>query len=422
MLSSDNCHYGGIPIHNVHKIHAVKSANRSRILNLLYFNGPMSRKIIAEHTQLTAASISQLTGELIREGVLSETMMRVPSVKAGRSQQLLDINYEVLSVAGIQIRDRDCEITLARLDATVLDTAEIASPDISLAEIAGVIRSMSAKHSVDNTRTVCTGVSVKGIVDNKAGISVDSYGRLKKGTDLAGVLGDCLKMPITVENNVRALLHSVSILWRQQPLTSTVLIKYGPGVGGAFSVNENIYIGTDCKALEIGHLGIVNGTRRCVCGKTGCLETEVSDKALVCSAKTVFSEWNTPTLYALCDEDPSHITAAFFWQAFESEDPGIETIAHNAINHLAMAVANTIVTLNPESVIVASEYFSCSRLRSLMEERILKNAPSDNRRLIFTTDGGELESKGAVSAAIRYVLSSGGYITKDYEHDERGAL
>lgn len=422
MLSSDNCVYGGILIHNDRILHSVKSANRSRILNLLYFYGPMSRKVLAERTQLTAASISQLTGELIREGVLSETMRRVPSMKAGRSQQLLDINYETLLVAGVQIRDCDCEIALARLDASVLETDNINSPEISISEIAEKIRTMSAKHSVGNAKTVCTGVSIKGIVDNANGISVDSYGRLPKGTDLASTLGQCIKMPVTVENNVRAVLHSVNILWRRQPLASTLLIKYGPGVGGVFFVNENIYIGADCRALEIGHVGIVNGQRRCVCGKTGCLETVVSDKAIVDNAKAVFSELNTPVLYSLCDGDTSQITASTIWKAFESEDPGIKSIALNAIDHLAMALANAIVTLNPEGVIIVSEYFCYPRMKRLLEERIYQNASMDSRRFTFTVDGGQLESKGAVSAAIRHFLTTGGHLTRDYEQVERGEL
>ncbi|WP_201318292.1 winged helix-turn-helix transcriptional regulator [Paenibacillus sp. EPM92] len=49
-----------------------KQTNRSRVLQSLLRYGPTSRQHIAEMTQLTSATISHLTAELIEEGLIRE--------------------------------------------------------------------------------------------------------------------------------------------------------------------------------------------------------------------------------------------------------------------------------------------------------------------------------------------------------------
>ena len=83
-------------------VNDIKNANRSLLLNLLYFGGAQSRKVLAQKSKLTPAAITGLMAELIADGAVVETDKISTEGRLGRSEQLIDINYPSLYVIGIR--------------------------------------------------------------------------------------------------------------------------------------------------------------------------------------------------------------------------------------------------------------------------------------------------------------------------------
>ncbi len=97
------------------------------------------------------------------------------------------------------------------------------------------------------------------------------------------LLASSLQMPIAVESNVCTVLQS-ELTFRNyiREHNNVLMLKWGPGVGSAMAINGNIYKGYRFQSPEIGHNSFSRGKGiRCRCGRRGCLETVISEQAMV---------------------------------------------------------------------------------------------------------------------------------------------
>src|SRR5256885_17010221 len=81
----------------------MRRANRSVLLTKLYRDGPLSRQELVQSTALSQASVSNLAGELIDEGIVEEAG-QVES-DGGRPRGLLGGAPQVGYVGGAAVRE-----------------------------------------------------------------------------------------------------------------------------------------------------------------------------------------------------------------------------------------------------------------------------------------------------------------------------
>lgn len=55
----------------------------------------------------------------------------------------------------------------------------------------------------------------------------------------------------------------------------------GTGVGGAVSIDGKLLLGQDGVAMDIRHLPLFHGLKRCGCGKRGCAESEIAGRVFL---------------------------------------------------------------------------------------------------------------------------------------------
>jgi len=58
------------------------------------------------------------------------------------------------------------------------------------------------------------------------------------------------------------------------------MVTLGTGLGDAFIDKGEILRGKSGGAAEIGHIVFPDNKKRCTCGKTGCIETLLSERVL----------------------------------------------------------------------------------------------------------------------------------------------
>ncbi|MEL7219791.1 MAG: ROK family protein, partial [Bacteroidota bacterium] len=66
------------------------------------------------------------------------------------------------------------------------------------------------------------------------------------------------------------------VIGAAQNMSDYIVITLGTGLGSALVANQQLIIGSNGQAGELGHTTSVPGGRACRCGKRGCLETYVS--------------------------------------------------------------------------------------------------------------------------------------------------
>lgn len=317
----------------------MKQVNRRSILRFLWHHDLASRAEIARSLQLNPATITNLTRELKEEGWLLETGDGDSS--GGRPPVLLALNRELILMIGVDVGIYTIKFGLVNgagvfLKSWQMDKVEIRSGDDLLLLIMEGI-----KNQVSNWETILgIGLGMHGFVDRKNGIIQYAPAFELEAYPLRENLENALDCMVVLENDVRAMAVGERWFGLAKDIPDFFLINIGDGVGGAIGMNGRIQSGGTQMAGEIGHITVPNHDGIvCRCGKTGCLETEISSAALARKYREKTGEpcENSKELYARASQGDLEAIAVF-------EEMGIR---------LGQALGLVVQLLNPKMIILA---------------------------------------------------------------------
>ncbi len=97
---------------------------------------------------------------------------------------------------------------------------------------------------------------------------------------LRSALRDALGLPVYVDGDARALALAEGVFGAAQGQSSYLSMVVSTGVGGGFVLDGRLLDGETGNAGHVGHLNVVPNGALCACGAYGCLEAEVSGRAI----------------------------------------------------------------------------------------------------------------------------------------------
>jgi transcriptional regulator of PTS gene len=371
-----------------YNLNYIKMANRSRILYLLNDKGPMARKDIAAELGLTAAAVTQICSELLSAGILRERGEVSGEKHAGRKKVLVGLDYDYAYVLEILIEIDDTTVTISNLHGKRLrqqsfPTDSSARPFTFLMKCANLAGMMMEEEKLPIGRFLGCGVSIPGLVQREQGISLNTFRIWNERIDVRKILKGLLGMPIVVENNVRACAEAELLFGEGRQNKNLFFLKWGPGVGSAIVINNEIYDNRRGMASEFGHVVIhKNGGKLCRCGKRGCLETEVSTHAIVSDIRGIFSKEKTPLLWQFAGGDVARIQVSnrATWMALD--DPGMNGLLQDVLEILCFSLSNAVTVLSPDELIYYGDLFTVPYIRDHFEETYQRMDPSYEKGLL----------------------------------------
>lgn len=360
---------------------SVKNNNKSEILKMLQKNGAMSRKDIAAQMGLTPAAVTMLCNAMMEDHMIVEKGEVQEEKRAGRKKVLVDINYDYKYIVSVNIEAQDTWITVTNIRGNVqsetkIHTATDKAPEVFLEELSKEIKILLWEKEFQLSDLLGIGVCIPGIVDRENGISIHAYGIWNEKVPVAQILEKHIQCPVIVENNVKAFAEGEMLYGVGKHGDNILFIKWGPGVGSAIVIGNELYEGFQHNAAEIGHYIIEPDGLPCRCGRHGCLETRVSMFALTDRIKEVYSKENTPILYAETAGDKEKITRELLTGWVENEESGYITnmdqavadIMIGAIERIARVAVNVLTILAPDCTIVFGSMLENSKIyRTFME-------------------------------------------------------
>lgn len=320
----------------------LRELNRSAILSLIGQRGSIARVEIARELALSPATVTVLTRELVQEGVVRE-VAAAPS-RGGRPGVLLGLVGGAAHALGVKIApDR---LTFVRVtlegeplgfvgrmfDATAPDAVERLLDEVALV----------AEDRPSGSRLLGIGLGVPGIVDPLSGGTVESPTLGWRSLALGSRLQERLGVPVLLDNDVNTLAVGERLYGRGRGVDHFLTVTIGRGVGLGIVVGGELYRGFRGGAGEFGHVRVADGGTRCHCGGTGCLETVVSDQALVRAGREagiLGGDEGIEFLYASAAAGDASALAVF-------------KAAGAALGH---AVAGLVNVLSPQVVLVSGE-------------------------------------------------------------------
>ncbi|MFI6297052.1 ROK family protein [Nonomuraea sp. NPDC050790] len=321
---------------------------RTAILALLGTVGPLSRTEIARELDLSPASVTQLTRELMGSGMLEELDLK-PS-RGGRPAQRLGLVGSAGRALGVKVTADHLVLVDVRLDGEVLgswerpfDPAAPGCLDDLGAAIASVLEEIDGAPPL-----LGVGIGVPGSVEDQAVGTVNAPTLGWQAMPVGDRLRRRLDLPVLVENDVNALAAAERLYGRGRTHRDFLVLTIGRGVGAAVVADGRVYRGARGGAGEFGHVPVAPDGPVCGCGATGCLEAFVGAAGLAAAAR----------VKGLATGDPARVTegAAVRELGRAAARPGpAREVFTEAAAILGRATAGLVNVVDPEVVVVLGE-------------------------------------------------------------------
>lgn len=199
------------------------------------------------------------------------------------------------------------------------------------------------------------GIGVPGTVDMERGIVLflPNLPTTWPNIPLAEYIQKGTTLPTVILNDVRAITFGEWRFGAGQGVDTMACFAIGTGIGGGLVINRQLHLGFGGTAGELGHITVdVNGPR-CGCGNYGCVEVFASGPAIAAMGmKAVVQGWTTQ-IGSLVDYDLNRITPEIIARAARNGDAVAREIFEIAGGYIGTAVANVVVAINPQRVVIA---------------------------------------------------------------------
>jgi len=371
----------------------------------------VSRVRLAELTGLSTTTITNLVSELLEQGIVVEEGVEKPTRRrgVGRPPTALRLAPEARHVVGIHIGVGSVRVAVADLHAHLLDCLSLAhplekSPEDVLTATTALVNEAIAQSGVNRQEVVGVGVGASGLVNPHTGVNVVAPNLGWRDIPIRDWFAERLGLPICVDNNVRAMALGEAMFGIGQDVRVLAFVYARIGVGAGFVVDGQLYRGSGAGAGEIGHTTIIpNGGKPCRCGNTGCLETLVSEPAIVRLAKELAGQDGQGILATHLQNGEGTTTERIF-AAARAGDTATRTMLEERARYMGIALANLVNTFNPELIVLGGTFAQGQDLllpvvEATMRQRAFANL-GERVRLQTTSFGQQAGAVGAAALAL----------------------
>ena len=382
----------------------IREPNEVRVLRLVRDSGEISRIEIARACNLNKAYVSELVAKLIQTGFLEETGKVEVTDKVGRKRILLRFLPLAGLVAGVDVGMTHSTIVLTDLNAAVLRkktfvySLETPAKKV-LSNVADIISGLLAETNDSQSRLVGIGVGVQGLIDYKTNTLMVSHNKKSwEGESLSAELETHFKVPVYVENDVKAMTLGEYLLGSAKGIKNLVYLFIGDGLGAGIMINGHLHRGFTSSAGEIGY-------------------TELEPASfyreqfpLMYNGQSIFGQILTDTNIVESYRRISpglaekQIAVATIAEKAGNGDLTAIQIIRECASLLSNLSINLINTLNPELIIIGGKLSQCyPELIDLVRETIHKDllsVPAEAVLVRAATRGEEAVALGATGLVL----------------------
>lgn len=268
----------------------LKRGNCMAIIRQLRVHPGQSRVDLANALGLTKSTVSALTRELIDGGWLLEREVLVTG-DIGRRPTPLFVDPTRLLLLGTQVGIGVVRVVLTSLTGEVL-AARSAGYDTSLdveaciGELTRTMLAVAARRS-ETQRIIGIGVGLPGGVDQARDQLVFAphvhWHQVPFGALLREALHDSplSGVPVFMQNDADVAALGESEFNSSPQADPLLMVLVGEGVGAGLIVGGRLLTGARGLAGEVGHMVLQIDGPRCSCGRRGCAEALIGNRALM---------------------------------------------------------------------------------------------------------------------------------------------
>lgn len=352
----------------------LRAQNTGMLLRVLWRERQLTRAELAQHTGLSASTVSAIIGELEGSGLV-QSLGAVAS-RGGRRPVLVGLRDDVYAELGVELGARHVAVALLDLRGRVLsfeqqkhDVRE--DPQGTLREIRRLCDQALYTARFSARKVLGIGVAVPSTVDPALpGQLSELIFPAWRGLDVRTALAS-YGVPVFVDND--ANLGALAEHWwgAGQGASELLYVKVGAGVGAGYIIRGELYRGATGRAGEVGHVPIDPLGKLCVCGNRGCLTTLIGSAELAERARTMFGLETAPPLAEIV-------------RRARAGDLTARELVDQVGSELGVVIATLLNLLDVEVVILGGEISTVGdmlldALRGTVRKRALPSALAQTR-------------------------------------------
>lgn len=258
------------------------------------------------------------------------------------------------------------------------------------------------------------GVGVAGQVEKGSGVVSSAPGLGWKDVPLQKLLqARASRLPMTLAGDLAAAAWAERVAGAGKGADDLLLVLVGSTVGAGLVVSGKLHQGASGAAGDLAHVNVHPNGRICSCGHRGCLEAYATAPSLaawarddlrIAAAAARASGKQSGVGRRLLDHaggDPERITAAAMERAAHEGDELSSRLLDEAARLLGQAVANLVIALNPERLLLGGGLLSGSpRMRRTVVEAVEQNLSKAARSALQIGAPALDEDAAVVGAAL----------------------
>ena len=373
----------------------IGDVNRSRVLQALCDNGPLSRAELARMAGVPRATIGGIVRPLLESSLLEEGAPDRTVTKVGKPGRPLWFRSGAGLSAAVALHRDTCEAALISARGEILEHASNAMSDPT--DLRAVQRDITASLSevlTGKPQLLGTGVAVPGACDTARGHVVGSSQIPGlTGHSLAGVLERQLGSRVMIDNDSRAQALGEKWFGEGRGVGTFASIQTGHGLGVGLVLSGLVFRGDDGLTGEIGHTCVDPAGARCGCGLRGCWET-------IATLQWLRKEARRMKLPGAASLDAASLSALAGDGSRDARD-----LLDRYADNLSVGLANLVNLINPQRLILHGD---ATRGGKRFHERIVEKTRArvlENLRGSLDLVPSPLDQRATLLGAAGLVLS-----------------
>jgi glucokinase len=208
------------------------------------------------------------------------------------------------------------------------------------------------------------GIGVPGVLDPEKGLVIflpnlfDGW----KNVPLSTIIKTSIGLPVYLINDVRSITMGEWKFGAGKGASSLICFAVGTGIGGGVVVNNNLVMGINGTAGELGHTMVDPDGPQCGCGNHGCLEAYASGPAIAAMGIKAVIQGRTTLIGEMVGYDLNKITPQVIAEAANKGDSIAKEIYDHIGKLIGIAAANISLATGPERIIIGGGVASAGEL------------------------------------------------------------
>lgn len=334
-----------------------REQGRKSLLNAIRRMGPVARIDLADETLISRATVTTITAELLRDGLIEE-IPRDTSEQAGkglgrgRPRVDLQIRGDAHMVAGVKIGNMGLSLVLLDFAGAVLAELEVPlkqavyNVDELALTLKQAIDTLAGAANTTTEKLSGVGIGIAGIVDATRGFVYWSPSLTERNVEFRDAVAHRIGKPVFLDNDANLVAVAEQAFGLGRNVSDFIVVTIESGVGMGIVIGNELYRGTRGCGAEFGHIKVQLDGALCRCGQRGCLEAYVADYALLREASILVG-------HGTSDQQEGKVESLL--KAAREGDPTATSIVGRAGRMFAMGLANLVNIFDPQLIILSGE-------------------------------------------------------------------